>query len=140
MPSRDRLGDKEAAPQVGVENEVPVVPGDIERGFADIASGVVDQDVDLAEGGLSLLGHSLDAGWSRTSSASETARRPSASISASNAARCLALAAGEDEIGAGLRQGAGEILPEPAAGSGDKRDLAGQIEQLLGSSMRLLAV
>ena len=55
------LGDEKAAAQIGVENQVPIVPGDIERGLADVAAGVVDQDVNLAEGGLGFCSHALDA-------------------------------------------------------------------------------
>jgi len=43
------LCDKEAAPQVGIEDQVPIFPGDINRRFADIATGIVDEDIDVAE-------------------------------------------------------------------------------------------
>ena len=49
MCVRHRLRDEERPAQVGVENEIPVVPGDLGGALADVAAGVVDQDVDLAE-------------------------------------------------------------------------------------------
>ena len=61
MLPRDGLGDKERAAQVRVEHQIPVVPGDIERGFANVAAGVVHEDVDLAEMRDGICGHLLDA-------------------------------------------------------------------------------
>ena len=55
------LGDKEAAAQIGIEDQVPIVPGHIERRLAHIAAGIVDQDVDLAAGCLGIRCHALDA-------------------------------------------------------------------------------
>ena len=69
------LRDEEAAAQVGVEHQVPIVPGDVERGLAHVAAGVVDQDVDLPEGGFDLRAPCCSMlAWSRTSSASGCAR------------------------------------------------------------------
>ena len=56
------LRHEKAAAQIRVEHQVPVVPGHIERRLPHVASRVVHQDMDLAEGRLSLLSHSLDAG------------------------------------------------------------------------------
>jgi hypothetical protein len=42
----------------------------------------------------------------------------------------LDVAAGDDQIGSGVRERAGKRLPQPAAGTGDDRDPAGEIEKL----------
>ena len=39
------------------------------------------------------------------------------------------VAARHRDVGAGLREGAGEVLAEAAAGAGDEGDLAGEIEE-----------
>ena len=39
-------------------------------------------------------------------------------------------AAGDGEIGAGLRQRTGEVLAEAAAGAGDERHSAGEIKRI----------
>ena len=55
------LGEEEGAAEVRVENEVPVVPGDIHGGLADVAAGVADEDVKLAIVGLGGLHGGGDA-------------------------------------------------------------------------------
>lgn len=57
----DLLGEEEGTAEVGVEDEVPVVPGDFGGGFADVATGVVDEDVDGACGGDGVFYGGLDA-------------------------------------------------------------------------------
>ena len=53
------LGDEERAAEVRVDDCVPVVPGDVDGRLADVAAGVVDEDVDLAE----LANASATARW-----------------------------------------------------------------------------
>ena len=57
----DGLADEEGAAEVGFEDGVPVVPCDFEGWFAAIAAGVIDEDVDAAEGGFCGGGGELDA-------------------------------------------------------------------------------
>src|ERR1700730_2553184 len=59
--TRHLLRDKEGSTQVRVEHHVPIVPGHIESGFPSIASGVVDQNMDLPPGLFGCGGHLLDA-------------------------------------------------------------------------------
>ncbi len=126
----DGLGDEEAAAQVGVEDEVPVVPGDVESGLADVAAGIVDEDVNRAEGGFGFFGEALDAGgvadveFQRDGAAAEGVDL------GFEVGECFAAAAGEDEVGSGAGEGAGEVLAEAAAGSGDEGDLAGEVEEM----------
>jgi hypothetical protein len=42
----DCLGDEEGAPQIRVENEVPVVPRHVNGPFPHVAAGVVDENVE----------------------------------------------------------------------------------------------
>src|ERR1700728_1725938 len=60
--SRNRLRDKESAPKICVEHQVPILPGDIERRLANIAARVIHQNVNLREPGVYLRGHAVDAG------------------------------------------------------------------------------
>src|SRR5580704_1550551 len=48
--ARNSLRDEEASTQIRIENQVPVVPSDVDGGLSNVATGVVDEDVDLAEG------------------------------------------------------------------------------------------
>ena len=125
---RDRLRDEEAAAQIGVENDVPVVPGDVERGLANVAAGIVDEDVNLAEGGFGLGRHALDAllvAHIKLERDSAAAERFDLGFECSQR---LARAAGENKIGSGAGQCAREVLAKAAAGAGDDGDLAGEIE------------
>ena len=105
MPGGEGLGDEEAAAEIGFEDCVPVVPGDLEGGLADVHAGVVDEDVYFGvevvsgrgEGGDALLvadvkreGLSGDAGGGE--------------LGEEGVAICGA-AAGEDEGGAGTAEG-----------------------------------
>ena len=57
-----RLRDEERPAQVGVEDEVPVVPGHVGGALAHVAAGVVHEDVDAAERVVRDVGHRADAG------------------------------------------------------------------------------
>ena len=57
----DGLADEERAAEVGFEDCVPVVPCDFEGWFAAVAAGVIDEDVDAAEGCFCGGGGELDA-------------------------------------------------------------------------------
>ena len=52
---------KKATAQIGVEDRVPVVPGHVQRGLADVAAGIVHENVDMAEGVFGCRRHVLDA-------------------------------------------------------------------------------
>src|ERR1700678_39690 len=47
--ARECLGNKERTAQICVEYQVPIVPGNVERRFAHVATRVVDKNIDLAE-------------------------------------------------------------------------------------------
>lgn len=130
--ARYGLRNKKTSTQIGVENQIPVVPGDVEGGFADVASRVVYENVDVAEGFFGGGDHALDAGviahveFEGDGSAAESfdfrfeCRKGSAG------------AAGENEICSGIGKGAGEVLAEAAAGAGDDGDASGEIEVVRG--------
>jgi hypothetical protein len=127
--SGDLLGDEEAAAQVGVEDEVPVVPGDLECGFADVASGVVDEDVDLADGFVGRGGHGLNAFLIAYVEGEGDGAAAEGFDLRDEWEQVVFAAAGEDEVCAGFGEGACEILAEATAGPGDDGDLAGEIEE-----------
>ena len=117
--ARHRLGNKEAATEIRIEDEVPVVPRHIERGFAHVAAGIIDE--------MCTWGESGDCGpssWLRywivrvRRARGATARRPLASSSATKGRRSSLVAAGKYEIGTGRGEGKGDVLAETPAGSG----------------------
>jgi hypothetical protein len=59
--ARDGLCDKKTAAKIGIENQIPIFPSYIERWFADIATGIVYENIETAKGGVSFRGHFLDA-------------------------------------------------------------------------------
>ena len=59
--SGNRLRREKCSPQVGIENQIPVIPGDIERWFTHVAAGVVHQNINLSEGLLRRCRHLLNA-------------------------------------------------------------------------------
>ncbi len=60
---RNFLRDKEAASQIGIEDQIPVIPRDLERRLTDIASSIVDENVDAPESRFSSDAHRLDAAF-----------------------------------------------------------------------------
>src|SRR5262249_39126905 len=59
--ARDRLRYKKTAAQICIENCVPVVPGNIKGGLANVAAGIVDQNIEMAEFPFGRCGHLFDA-------------------------------------------------------------------------------
>src|SRR5262249_13227262 len=59
--ARDGLRDEETSAQIGVEDQVPVLPADLEGRLADVAAGIVDQHVHAANGGFGIGAESADA-------------------------------------------------------------------------------
>jgi hypothetical protein len=57
----DGLRGEEDTAEIGVEDQVPIVPGHFERGLANVAAGVVDEDVEPACGGPRGIGGGFDA-------------------------------------------------------------------------------
>jgi hypothetical protein len=126
----ERLRREESASQVGVEHQVPVVPRDIGGALADVAAGVVDQDVEAAERRLRGIRHTPDAAlvtnveFQRHDAPAEQGdlffkwfqRRDRA--------------AGDDQVGAGPGERAGERLSKTAAGASDNGDAAREIERI----------
>ena len=55
------LRNKKRAAQIGFENLVPVFPRHFERGLANVAAGIVDEDVNLSEGRFGIGGKAPDA-------------------------------------------------------------------------------
>ena len=125
----DGLGNEKAAAQIGVEDEVPVVPCNVERGLADVAAGVVDENMNLAEGGFGFCRHLLDA---LLVADVELERNGAAAERRDFRFKCgerFARAAGEHQVGSGLGERARKILAKAAAGSGDDGYLAGEVEE-----------
>ena len=60
IPGPKRAGAEERPLQVRVDDGVPVGLGQLRDGAADVDAGVVDQDVDRAEGGVDLADQPVD--------------------------------------------------------------------------------
>src|ERR1700722_5060399 len=60
--ARNSLRDEERASQIRIENQIPVVPGDVDGGFSHVTTRVVHEDVDLAESLARFSAEFLDAG------------------------------------------------------------------------------
>lgn len=128
----EMLGDEEAAAEVGVEDEVPVVPGDVEGGLADVASGVVDEDVDLGDEGVGFGGHGLDTLLAADVELKRDGLAAECFDFGDEGGQVGAFAGGDDEVGTGFGEGAAKVLAEAAAGSGDEGGLVGEVEGLGG--------
>ena len=131
---RHGLRHEEGAAQVGVQDQVPIVPGDFQRRFAHVAAGIVDQHIDLAvvrDGGLD---HGLDA--VEAAHVQRQRQCPAAQRLDLGLERCQRrrVAAGDHEVSPRPRQRTAEVLAQAAAGAGDNGDFARQIKWVLAHS------
>ena len=83
-----------------------------------------------AEGAAAASAHGADAAADRARRATRRRRGGRALRSPLEGVSESVVAAGEDEVGAGAGERAGEVLAEAAAGSGDEGDSAGEVEEL----------
>jgi hypothetical protein len=112
-------------------DDPPEVVGVLARGGVRRAqAGVVDQDVDPAElvhAGLHDLGAVLDR---RHVGGHRDAAAPQPLDGGAGLLQALDAAGGDDDVGAGLGQAAGEVDAEPGRGAGDHGDLAVEAEAI----------
>ena len=127
--ARDGLCDKKTAAKIGIENQIPIIPSYVERRFADIATGIVYENIEAAKGGFRCGGHFLDALLSAdvefdgNGAAAERFDFRFKGRQAADVAAC------ENKIRPGLREGASHVLAKSPAGAGDERDASAEIEQ-----------
>ena len=113
---------------VDIEDVQPALRGDIQRWRVMAGAGVVEEDIDWAEGGLDLV----EQGVSRFGLGNVDFHRHGAmpgvlqSLDHFQAARVPT--GGDGDLGTGLGQRMGECLAEPAVAAGDDGNLAAQIE------------
>ena len=127
--SRHRLRDEKGAAQVRVENQVPVVPRDVDRFLPHVAAGVVDEDVDALERAHRGVYHLANA---RLVPDVELQWHDAASHRFDFRLKRLQRferTARHGEIGARARKSPAESLAESAARAGDDGDFAGEVEQ-----------
>jgi len=127
----DGLRDEKAAAQICVENQIPIIPSDFERGLANVAAGIVDQDVEMAVDVFGSRSKFLDVlliADVEFEGGGAAAEGPDFFFKGRER---FAAAAGEDEVGAGFGECAREILSEPAACAGDDGDAAGEVEEVI---------
>jgi hypothetical protein len=132
--TRNSLRNEETASQICVENQIPVVPRDVDGGLAHVAAGVVDEDVDLAEGGSGVGDKFLNAGVIADVEREGCCAAAEGFHFAFERGKRIDVAAGEDEIGASFCESAREMLAEAAAGAGDDGNLASEIEKIFTGS------
>ena len=122
MPRATAWATKKRAAQVGVENGIPVVPGHIERRLANVAAGVVDQDIDLAEVRLDGRHRSLNAGMIAHVQIDRKCLSAERLNFRGERRQGPLVAAGDGQIGPGAGQRARKILAQATAGTGHQRD------------------
>src|SRR5262249_25057797 len=127
--ARDGLRDKKAAAQVCIEDRVPIFPGNIEGGFADIAARVVYKNVELAEFPFCGCCHFFNA----VLIANVEFQRKRAAAGRFDLIfkrqETFVIAAGENKMGTSVRKSARKDLTEAAACAGDDGDASGEIEE-----------
>ncbi len=124
----DSLRDEKTAAQVGIENQIPIFPGDFERGFANVAACIVDEDVDVAEVLFCVSSHLLDAVVIADIEFERECFAAEGLDFAFEFGEVRAFAGGEDKVGAGFGECAGHVLAEAAAGASDDSDFAREVE------------
>ena len=127
--ARYSLRDEEAAAQIGVEDQIPVVPCDVERGLADIASRVVDEDVNLLERSFGFSGHALDAGMVAHIEFQRQRATAEGADFRFEFGEGFAATAGEDQVGSGFGERACDVLAKPPAGAGNESNLPGEVKE-----------
>ena len=121
----DGLGDEEGAAEVGFKDKIPVVPGDVQGGFADVAAGIVDEDVDLREGHLGGLRHVLNAGLISDVQTERDGATAHGLKLCHEGEKILLVAAGEDEVRACAGESRGQDI-DPGLGLRRSRGLPGR--------------
>ncbi len=130
-PARHCLRHKEAAAQIRLHHQVPIVPRHIQRGLAHIASSVVHQNVNLPEGCLRLARHALNALVVAHVEFQTHGSPPHRRDFLFKVVQRLALPARQHQVRARLRQRPRKVLPQPAARAGHHRHLPCQVKQIL---------
>jgi hypothetical protein len=77
---------------------------------------------------MRLLGHAVDAGLCANVKRDRAGAASERFDFGDEWREIAGVAAGEDEVGSGARQDAREVLAKATTGSGDKRNLPGEIE------------
>ncbi len=122
------LGQEEDDLQVGVHHRVPIGLGELDAVGAADDAGVVDQDVDLAEGGDGLVDHALDR-FDRAEVGLDRQELATRGFDQGLGFGRRAAAGGGD-VGAGLGQRHGHGLSKTGVGAGDEGDLAFETERI----------
>src|SRR5580700_287214 len=123
------LRHKKASAKICIENQIPFVPGHVERGFAHIAPGIVDQDVEMAKCLFGFRRHAFDT---RLLPHIKLKRNctPSESVYLFlERQEVIAVTACENQIRAGFGQCARHVLTEAAAGSSNNRHSSVEVEK-----------
>ena len=122
---RDSLRHEERAAQVGVQHQVPVLPGDAAAGLRTLQPALLTRTSILSERRGARRQPAADAALvPHVEFERHDRAAPSASISSGTGAarrRC----AGDDQIRSGARQRPRECLAEPAARAGHDGNAAG---------------
>src|SRR6185369_9458430 len=131
-------GEAERALQVHVEDLVPEVLGDVLDAVVERRHArVVDEHVDAAELAVGAVGEGLDlapvphvAGHRQRAPPGGRAHLVRGGLAGGE------LAAGDDDVGARLREGQYHGAAEAAAAAGDEGDLAGEVKEPVQHSSR----
>ena len=127
--ARDGLCDKKTAAKIGIENQIPIIPSYVERRFADIATGIVYENIETPKGGFRCGGHFLDALVAADVELDGNGAAAERFYFRFKGRQATDVAAREYKIRPGFREGASHVLAKPPAGAGDERDASAEIEQ-----------
>ena len=127
--TRDCLGDKEASTQIRIQNQIPVFPGDLKRGFADVAAGIVHEDIDMSESSFSSCGHHFNALALADIEFQGNGAPTEGRDLRLERQQAIAVAARDQKIRSRFGKGARHMLAEPPARTSDDGDSAAEIKQ-----------
>ena len=123
-------GDEDAV-EVDVEDGVPVGVGVVDGGGAFDDAGVVDENVEVALPGDGLVDEALDGGAVGEVGGDGVGVEAVFREAVDDGGEFAGIAAVDDDVGAGLAEGAGHGEAESLGGTGDEGDLAAETELFL---------
>ena len=126
---REAAGEADGGHDVQVPVGLPLVVGGVEDGLVRAGAGVVDEDVGAAEGGLRGVDEAGAAvGGRHVAGVADGVDAELLGDRGGGADDAVAVAGGEEDVGALAGEGAGDAEADADAAAGDDRYLAGETE------------
>src|SRR4029077_16535490 len=122
-------GYEETSSQIGIENQIPVVPSNVQSALTYIAAGIVNKDFEMTACSFRGFHHSLNALLFTHVQLKRNHRSPQGFELLFKGHQALPVSAGQNQIGTGFGQRPREILPEPTARSRNDGSFSLEIEK-----------